>query len=111
MSRTVQAVINRAWEILQDDGTRYPASSLITHIVDAVQQARDQRPDLFVGVYDTPLPASLTTTDLLPLPDQFFAAVAYYVSGCAELRDDEWAVDGRAVGLRAALQSKLLTGM
>ncbi len=112
MARTVQAVLNRAREILQDiDATRYPDAELTAHVVDAIVQARYVRPDLFVADYQTPLPDSLLPSDILPISDQFFAAVAYYVSGCAELRDDEFAVDGRAMTLREALVKKLVSGM
>jgi hypothetical protein len=112
MARTVQAVIDRVGEILQDaDHVRYPVPQLIQHVVDAITHARAVRPDLFVASYTTPLPDTLTLTQDLPLPDQFFVAVCYYVVGSAELRDDEFAVDGRAMTLQQALTKKLVSGM
>lgn len=48
---------------------------------------------------------------MVPLPDQFFSALVYYVAGRAELRDDEFAVDGRAMTLAGALKSKLIQGV
>lgn len=112
MARTVQAVIGRAQEILQDaDGTRYPVEDLCGYVVDAIQQARSVRPDLFVGQYAAALPDTITPAEPLPLPDAIFAGVCYYVSGCAELRDDEFAVDGRAMTLRESYTKKLITGM
>lgn len=112
MARTVQAVLVRAREILNDDaGDRYTDDQLCSYVVDATVEARTIRPDLFVGQYGTPLPDTLLPADPFPLPDQFFAAVGEYVVACAELRDDEWAVDGRAATLRQTLQKKLTTGM
>lgn len=112
MARTVQAGIDRVREILQDkDGTRYSDAELCAHFLDAVQQARSVRPDLFIGAYSTPLPSALAPADTLPLPDQLFATVCWYVSGAAELRDDEFAVDGRAMVLQGLLTKKLVSGM
>lgn len=112
MARTVQAVVDRVREILQDaNGVRYPEAELRGYIVDAIVEARSVRPDLFVASYQTPLPDSLALADPLHLPDQFFTTVCYYVSGRAELRDDEWAVDGRAMTLLKTLTQKLTTGM
>lgn len=112
MARTVQAVLTRAAEVLNDESfVRYTQAQLLQHVVDAVVHARSVRPDLFVGQYQNTLPDSLQTTDTLPLPDQFFAAVALYVAGMAELRDDEFAVDGRAMTIQQALTKKLVAGM
>lgn len=112
MARTVQAVLTRVRELVQDDdGTRYTDAQLCAHTVDAIQIARSLRPELFVGEYLTALPDTLTPGDTLPLPDQLFAAVSYYVAGSAELRDDEFAVDGRAITLQGAYTKKLISGM
>lgn len=112
MARTCQRVIDRVSEILQDEGqTRYLVSEQLNHIVDAIVAIRSVRPDVFVDNYVTPLPDTLVPGDLLPVPDQYFASIAYYVAGCCELRDDEFAVDGRAMTLREALTKKLVAGM
>lgn len=112
MARTVQQVITRAREILQDDdGTRYTDPELLAHVLDALEQVRMVRPDLFIGQYDTPLPDTLDLSTQLPVPDNLFAAIGQYVSGAAELRDDEFAVDGRAMTLQMALTKKLIGGM
>lgn len=112
MARTAQDVITRAREILQDaDATRYSDPELLSHTVDAILQARSVRPDLFVGEYAVALPDTLELASELPLPDQLFAGVCYYVAGCAELRDDEFAVDGRAMTLKESYTKKLVSGM
>ena len=112
MARTVQAVIDRVRETLQDaQGIRYSTAEICSHTVDAVVQARSVRPDLFVDSYAAPLPDVLTAIDTLPLPDQLFAALAYYVTGACELRDDEFALDGRAMTLMQGYTKKLVQGM
>ena len=112
MARTVQQLVNRVREVLQDDqGVRYLDAQILAHTVDALQVARSVRPDLYVGQYATPLPDTLAIADPLPLPDQLFAAAAYYVCGACEMRDDEFAVDNRAMTLQAAYTKKLVSGM
>lgn len=112
MARKVQAVTDRVQQLLNDArGVRYPLDQLRGYVVDAVVEARSVRPDLFVGEYAVPLPDTLEQDDPLPLPDQFFAAVCMYVAGIAELRDDEFAVDGRAMTLQQMFARKLTTGV
>lgn len=109
MARTVADVLSRARETLQDTaGVRYPEPQLIGYVSDAVIEARSIRPDLFVGSYDVPLTDVTDTAAPFPLPDQFFPAVCFYVTGRAELRDDEFAVDNRAMTLLSAYRNKLL---
>lgn len=110
--RTVQQVITRVREILQDSaGVRYTDAELTSHLLDAIQACRTVRPDLFLGQYAADLPDGLDLEDPLPVPDHFFAAISLYVAGCAELRDDEFAVDNRAMTLRNALNAKLVSGI
>ena len=112
MARTVQDVINRVQTMLQDKrGVRYTEPELCGHTLDAVVEARSVRPDLFVSQYSAPLPDRLEPGDALPIPDQLFASVCMYVAGMAELRDDEFAVDGRAMTLQQMLARKLTTGV
>lgn len=117
MARTVQQMLDRVYETLQDmRRVRYPVAQLIGYLNDAVIEARSIRPDLFVGVYDdaivdVPVPVALGAPIPFPLPDQFFPAVCYYVTGRAEMRDDEFAVDGRAATLLSTFGKKLVTGV
>lgn len=111
MPRTVQDGIDRVLQILQDeDGVRYTHEQVLSHFVDVVAEARSIRPDLFVGAYATPLPTVLAPGDAFPLPDQFFNAACMFVVGALELRDDEFAVDGRAALLLQTLTKKLVSG-
>lgn len=112
MARTVQDVLNRAAEILGDEEfVRYTSAQLIRHTLDALETTRSLRPDLFVGQYGVELPDTLLATDPLPVPNNLFAAISLYVAGAAELRDDEFAIDNRAMTLQQALAKKLVTGM
>lgn len=111
MPRTVQDGIDRVLQILQDEeASRYPQDQVLSHFVDVVAEARSIRPDLFVGAYATPLPVALAPADPFPLPGQFFNAACMFVVGALELRDDEFAVDGRAALLLQTLTKKLVTG-
>lgn len=112
MARTVQDCITRAREILQDAaGVRYTDPELLSHFVSAIDQARSVRPDMFIGSYTLPSVDTVALADPFPLPNQLFNAVAYFISGNAELRDDEFAVDGRAMNLKETLTKKLVSGM
>lgn len=110
MARTVADALLRVREVLQDDaGARYTTPQLLGHLNDAVLEARSIRPDLFVGAYDAPI-EDVGVDSAFPLPDQFFKSVCFYIVGCCELRDDEFAVDGRAATLLSTFGKKMLAG-
>jgi hypothetical protein len=111
MARKVSDVVVRAREVLQDEeGVRYSTGSLISHLLDALHTCRTLRPDLFLGKFGAPLPDTLSENDPLPVPDHLFSAISLYVAGMAELRDDEFAIDNRAMTLSSLLSKKLITG-
>lgn len=95
MTRTVQEVIDAARECINDaDKTRYPDPSLVRFTREALNYLFQFRPDLFIGAWAAP--DINEVTDALPVPDQMFQPIAHFVAGYAELRDDEYAVNGRA---------------
>lgn len=105
-------VLDRAYDDLQDaERVRYAEASLLRYIHDGVTHARSVRPDLFIGSLTTPIAAITSSTQTVPLPDWCTAALAWYVVGRAEVRDDEFAVDGRAASLIGALTQKLVQGV
>ena len=111
MARTVADVIKRVQITLQDKkGTRYPAEQLVGYLIDGLHLARQLRPDMFIGKYNVPIPDAMLLTDNLPVPDHVFGPLANYVAGSAELRDDEFAVDGRAMTLRESFVKNLVQG-
>lgn len=111
MARLCSDVIARVREILQDDlGVRYTDPQIFAHLNDAVQEARSIRPDLFVFKYGVEIAEVADPAEDFPLPQQYFSAVCLYIAGACELRDDEFASDGRASTLLGMLARKLATG-
>lgn len=111
MARTLADVETRSREILQDaEAVRYTRAQIFGHLNDAVLEARSIRPDLFVGQYHVPINDVTDPAAPFPLPDQFFKSVVFYIVGCCELRDDEFAVDGRAAQLLSTFGKKLVAG-
>lgn len=112
MARTVQDVIDRtSGDVLNDVANgRYTIAQIVGYVNDAVLEVRNLRPDLFVGALSTDLPLLDDPADPLPVPDSLFPAICFYVAGRAEIRDDEFAVGGRAQQLINALAQKLMRG-
>lgn len=117
--RMVSDLLERVRQVLQDqdqDNYRYPTSDLVGYLNDAVLEARRLRPDLFVGKYMVDLaqvsqdPSTDYSTIPFPLPGQYFVGTYNFVCGFAELRDDEFAVDGRAMTLRTQFTQMLAGG-
>jgi hypothetical protein len=96
MSRTFQQACDRARIPLNDaDKTRYPDADLLAYGNDAILILRQKRPDLFFGSWTIP-PAGYAIGDNLPVDDTYFPAVCDYMTGRAEFRDDEDAMQQRA---------------
>lgn len=105
----ISDVITLARDPLNDAaGDRYTDAQLLAFCRQALNEARRLRPDLFIGKFSVNLSA-LVATDALPIPDEFAQAIADFIAGRAELRDDEHVNSGRAVAL-AKLFSQALTG-
>ena len=101
MARTVAEVIASARPTLDDaDGVRYPNSELIGFTVDALNQAKNMRPDLFVGQYGTSI-GTLTTGSNLPIDEQFFRPIVDYVIARCETKDDEHVTSARVAMMQA----------
>jgi hypothetical protein len=118
--RKVSDLLDRVRQVLQDqdqDNYRYPTVDLVGYLNDAVLEARRIRPDMFVGRYldDLPQVTTVASTDWstipMPLPDQWFVATYNYVAGRAEFRDDEFAVDNRAMTLMSQFTAMLTGGL
>lgn len=105
---TIQTVIDEARVILQDSSkARYTDAELLTVANYALYSAKRVRPDLFfssIGQDQT----AVILSDTFPLPTQFQPVVSNYIVSRAELRDDEYSVDGRAAALDAAFRAALL---
>lgn len=111
MALTVGFVTARAREVLNDAANdRYTLPQLYSYVLEAYLIARRVRPDLFVYQLTTPIVAPVAEAEPLRLPDIYAEALANYVCGRAELRDDEFAVDGRAMTLMKSFESALISG-
>ena len=108
MPKTIGGVITDARTILNDSaGDRYTDTELISDFNNAVSQTKAIRPDAFI--FGEALP-EYTTADLavdFPMAEIFVQSFVYYLVGNAELRDDEFAVDNRAMTLLAAYRRNL----
>lgn len=74
---------------------RWSDPDLLGFAVDGLMTVRAGRPDLFIGNW-SPDFAALTLVSTFPLNDHYALAVADYVSGRANLRDEQDADAGRA---------------
>ena len=108
MPKTIGDIVTDARVILNDtSGDRYTDAHLISDLNYAFSTTKGIRPDLFILGEALP---EYTTADLaedFPLPEIVTQSFVYYLAGNAELRDDEFAVDGRAMTLLAAYRREL----
>jgi hypothetical protein len=118
-ARTIAAAVAQARTLLQDTvptvGSvyRYTDQDLIDNFNGALVEARRLRPDAFLCLgIRTPLPlyttANLTDGTLFPISELYFMAFVYYIVGRAELREDTFSNDSRAVSLMNKFTSQFL---
>lgn len=104
---TFQNIIDQARVDLQDAAkTRYTDAEMLTYLVDGVNEARRLRPDFFFGSYTASEPV-YTLASTFPLPSMYQMLFIHYLVFRAETRDDEYALDGRAVGMLARFEKEL----
>jgi hypothetical protein len=104
----VSHIIAAVRDVLQDDDEeRYKDDRLIRGLNLAVRDMRRVRPDFFIGRFSEPVWQATALTDVYPYPEVTFPSVVKYVSGWAELADDEYTTDGRAAGLLGAFRTDL----
>ena len=114
MSYTLRDVLTVSRELLKDEDSneyRYSTASLIRYINLAVTSTYNIRPDAFCSVYSG-IP-SYTEADLdapFPLPLNFFHPFVFFVTGYAELRNDEFSDDARAKSLLTAYEMDIRGG-
>lgn len=99
MAYTVQQVVDHARIPLNDvDKARYSDATLLTYFNDAILLVRKMRTDLFLGRWLT-LPSNLALTDTFPIDEMYYPLVADYITGRAEVIEDEYVDNGRAAML------------
>lgn len=108
MARTVGEVLTSAYGTLNDtDRARYTEPEALGFVVDALNMAKNVRPDLFLGKFSTSF-GTLTTTSALAIDEQFFRPIVDYVIARCETKDAEHVDSGR-VALMASLSTGFLT--
>lgn len=117
MAYTIGGLLSEARVLLNDVAdaptTRYTDSDLVGAFNLALLQARGKRPDAFLAMgLRNPVPQYVMPDDsstAFPLDPIFFPAFLYYVVGHAELREDTFADDSRAISLMNKFVSQLLS--
>lgn len=112
-SRTVGEVVVEARALLQDqrEPFRYPTAELVSYVTAAVAEAHRIRPDIYLGrAMSPPIYTETALSARVAVPDMYFPQVVNYVVGRAELRDDKFATDGRAMTLITAFGVSLTGG-
>jgi hypothetical protein len=110
---TFQTVIDNARILLNDEVTennptpRYTEAQLLSYAVAALSECRRVRPDLFLSYLTTSF-ASYTAVSTVPITDEYIVSLTDYAVHRAELRDDEFAVDGRSSFLLQKFKATLL---
>lgn len=104
---TFQNIIDDARVDLQDTaGVRYTTAQLLGYANDGVQEMFRYRPDFLLGRY-TAASTTYVVGDTLPIPNQYRMLLTNYLVFRAEVRDDEYAVDGRAAAFLGRFEKEL----
>jgi UDP-N-acetylglucosamine:LPS N-acetylglucosamine transferase len=98
---TAGSLITRARALLQDtiEPYRVPDTDLLAALNEACMEAKRLRPDLFLRTFgQSSIPVFTATTDTIVdlIPEEFHPAFIYYITGNAQLRDEEENQDQRA---------------
>lgn len=109
MALTAQSAVDLAREPLKDAAkVRWPDAKLLVYYNQAIMFALDKRPDLFVGQY-TALPVG---EDVLGtafrLPPRYLQAVADWITGHADMEQDEAASAQRAGAVLQKFSQQLM---
>ena len=104
---TFQNVIDSVRVDLQDaTGVRYTTPQLMEYANDGIQEGYRLRSDFRFGNY-TAAATTYVASDNVPFPSQYQMLLKHYVCYRAELRDDEYAQDGRAAALLGRFQTEM----
>lgn len=108
MAYTMQDVVARARAPLLDASKlRYSDNDLLVYARDALALAFAKRPDLSLGNWSASYSA-LTLDSAFPLSDRYVPIVADYVTGRAELVNDESSTPERFTLLVGQFEAKLV---
>lgn len=120
--KLIDDVITEARETIGDsvEPFRYPTAMLMGFLNTALRELYRYRPDAFIGNFVqgvlsyNPVPTydvtDLGTDTSFPADDRvFFNPVVFFVAGRAELSDDEFSDQGRAMTLMQSFRGMLIT--
>ena len=111
MAKTYENLITESRELLQDtdsDVERYTDATMRNILNRGLQDLGRMRPDAFYdtyGINSLNVPevvesgagaGEVNWTEVVGIEMQFYAPLVGYVTGVAEITDDEYTVDGRA---------------
>jgi len=105
VARTLDDIVLDVRSILQDTVTpyRYSSGDVVRAYNNALSQLWRLRADIFFGHYEAGVPSysesDLGQGEVIPVDDMYATPIIYFMAGFAELRDDEFTVDARAVTL------------
>lgn len=95
MTRTVADVLTSARQTMNDAAGRNTSTAeLEGFVLDGVNTARNERPEIFLGNWGEI--TGLTGTVALPMDARFFRPLVDYVIARAEMKDAEHVESGRA---------------
>jgi hypothetical protein len=102
----LSAAVTDVRTVLNDTASphRYADADLERYLVDGISTMFRMRPDLRIGVTWT-----RESTDIPDVFDDFLPLLTEYAAAKAELRDDQFATDGRVVALFQKVRAGLLT--
>ena len=115
MAWTIVDAVDLARNLLQDQSTPYRHSDekLVDYYNHALIEVNRLRPDLYLstsGVVTQYTTADIASLTAFPITDYYITPVAEYMTGMAQLEDDEFSVDGRAVVLMQTFRRALVGG-
>lgn len=123
MAKTWQNLVDEARVLLQDteEDFRYSDVALLAILNRGLQELRRLRPDAFWDqfdddsdmvppeiVADTPTPPQEELADDFSLDLMFYAPLVYWVTSSAELVEDEFTNDGRAMALQTQFKTMVV---
>jgi hypothetical protein len=108
MGFTYQSVIDLARIPLNDeDKARYPDNVLLSFANQGMLRLLRNRPDLFIGQFRSLPDGEKLLGEAFPLPGEYVQTVADYVTGRAEMTDDEHVNSGRAAAFMQLFGSEV----
>jgi len=110
MLDTVADYVRETRTLLQDNVPpyRYTDLELLSALNMGMLQARKLRADLFLGVTTVPTYVTVDAT-AVAMDQQYRTPFIYFMTGHAQLRDEEDTVDSRAAGFIGKFTAQLTT--